>query len=38
MKLDFKWVVFLRALEKRPLKTYEEFKMYREIFGKHYLD
>ena len=32
----FKWIVFLKVMDKKPLQTWEEFKMYEQIFGKHY--
>jgi len=35
-ELSFEWIVFLKALDKRPLKTWEEFTTYRLIFKKEY--
>jgi hypothetical protein len=33
---SFKWKVFLKVMDKKPLTTWEEFKMYENIFGKPY--
>jgi hypothetical protein len=33
-KLSNDWIVFLKVLDKKPLKTYKEFKAYRRIFKK----
>jgi len=36
MELSFEWVVFLKIVDNRPLKTYEELKMFHKLFHKHY--
>ena len=32
----FKWIVFLKVMDGKQLKTWEEFKMYEQIFNEHY--
>ena len=33
----FKWIVFLKVMDNKPLKTWEEFTMYKQIFGEYYI-
>lgn len=33
---SFKWSVFFKVIDNKPLTTWEEFKMYENIFGKSY--
>jgi hypothetical protein len=33
---SFKWKVFLKVMDNKPLTNWEEFQMYKQIFGKNY--
>ena len=33
---NFKWTVFFKVIDNKPLITWEEIKMYENIFGKRY--
>lgn len=33
---SFKWIVFLKVMDGKQLKNWEEFKMYEQLFNKLY--
>jgi len=33
---SFKWTVFFKVIDNKPLTNWEEYIMYKNIFGKNY--